>query len=364
MKEAYLHYIWLTQSFNSNELKLFSGETLKIISPGVYNKNSDGPDFLFAKIQIDTIQLVGHIEIHTLCTHWFAHKHQNDSNYSNVILHVVHTNNCKENQLPIPTLELKERLNYTSYEQWLLMDKSSAIYPCSSFVNNIPEFVLSSTLYQAFFLRLERKCNWITDTFSSLNERDLLKVLTSRVMGNVINAEAFVQWTAEHWLDKQSDTSPKSLVKFKSKGVRPGSQPERRLIQLRWLFENWELLQFQIEYIDDYKSFRKKWLQTLNKFAPIPFTNFVADQLFINAILLTMFHKATKENDEVLKNRIVQLYDQIPAEKNSIVDKWKSQMFKVNSALESQAVLEWTAYSCKLKKCLQCPIGHKCVQGH
>ncbi len=362
MKEAYLHYIWITQSFNGIDLKTTSNETINIIQLGTHNKNADGPDFLFAKIQIDNIILVGHIEIHTNCKEWFHHKHHLDNNYDNVILHVVYEDDCKGKLPQIPTLELKNRLQYTSYQQWQNMTKSKDIYPCASYKTQIPEFIQLNTLYTAFIQRLDRKINSIKQNYGDLPLNDILKVLVSRVMGSVINADAFAQWTEKYWLSHPTQNQNAPNIQIKKKGVRPGSNPNRRMIQLRWIFENWELMKMEIEHISDYKVFRKQWMSRLNQNAPIPFTNFVIDNLFINALLIAIFYRADQLDDDEAKQRIVQLYDQIPAERNTTVDQWQQQLYPITSALQSQGILEWTSHACKNKQCLTCPIGHKCLQ--
>ena len=46
-------------------------------------------DFFNAKVKIDGTLWVGNVEIHDRASHWFAHGHDKDSAYNNVVMHVV-----------------------------------------------------------------------------------------------------------------------------------------------------------------------------------------------------------------------------------------------------------------------------------
>ncbi len=356
MKEAYLHYIWKTKSYDAKHLKTTDGADLEILDYGRYNHSESGPDFLFARIILDGVQLYGHIEIHVQSNDWFLHQHHFDREYDNVILHVVFNHKPNDN-LILPTLELRNRLNYTTYEQWIKMSEARQSYPCSFAQSTIPEFIQESVLFNAFIIRLERKMKEVLKEFPSLDSKNRLMLLAAKVLGNITNGEMFKQWTQKHWLDESNPNLKVNNVK--TKGVRPASRPQKRLIQLRWLFENWELMRIDIDYIADYRKFRKIWLAKMNKNAPIPFTNFVADQLFINAILPSIYIEAYLNEDDVLQQKVIQLFSQIPAERNNIVDKWQKEMYPIASALQSQGVLEWTKFYCLKKQCLNCAIGHK-----
>ena len=110
MKEDLLHYLWKHKLFFSDAIKTSAGEEITIVSVGSHNHNT-GPDFFNAKIKIGTQLWAGNVEIHIKSSDWYVHNHENDSNYDNVILHVVwehdvEVHNSENNA--IPTLELKE----------------------------------------------------------------------------------------------------------------------------------------------------------------------------------------------------------------------------------------------------------------
>lgn len=64
------------------------GRQLRIFSTGTWNVES-GPDFSNAKISIEGKILTGDVEVHGNSSDWFNHRHDKDSAYDNVILHVV-----------------------------------------------------------------------------------------------------------------------------------------------------------------------------------------------------------------------------------------------------------------------------------
>lgn len=360
MKEAYLHYIWKTKSFDHNNLSTLSGQSITIFDYGMHNQNEGGPDFLFAKLLIDDILFYGHIEIHVNGKEWFAHQHQTDPAYNNVVLHVV-LKGGENGPAHLPTLELASRLNYTSYEQWGKMNKDHSSYPCHYYMDQVPEFIGESVLFNAFLQRIDRKLKSYEVDYGNVDELQLLKILCAKTLGASVNGEAFVQIVQRNLHADSEGSFSSEKVSLKAKGLRPGSHPKRRMLQLRWLFDNWKYMLFELEQISNYKAFRKYWLERLNENCPIPFTTFLADQLFINAIFPVMYKRAEEEGRDDKLQSIIHLYQQIPAEKNSITDKWNQQLFPISNAIHSQGVIEWTRYSCARRQCLNCAIGHKAL---
>jgi len=97
--ERLLQFIWQFQYFNNNELTAVSGENVQVLLPGQFNTNQ-GPDFTDGKIRIDNTTWAGTIELHIKTSDWNKHAHQHDSNYNNVVLHVVWENDCTTTRCP------------------------------------------------------------------------------------------------------------------------------------------------------------------------------------------------------------------------------------------------------------------------
>lgn len=86
--EGLLHYVWKHKLFPLAPLLTTDGEPVEVLDPGLHNRNA-GPDFFNAKVKIGGMLWVGNVEIHDKASDWFAHGHERDPKYENVVLHVV-----------------------------------------------------------------------------------------------------------------------------------------------------------------------------------------------------------------------------------------------------------------------------------
>ncbi|WGU70552.1 DUF2851 family protein [Capnocytophaga canimorsus] len=139
---------------------------------GQYNPNS-GPDFLSAKIQIGTQIWVGNVEIHTQSSHWYAHKHENDPAYSNVILHVVWQHNVdifNINEQKIPVLELKNQVDKTLIRHCeALLSFPKKFINCENDFKQINDFISDDWKANLFLQRLKEKAQRIEILHKSCN---------------------------------------------------------------------------------------------------------------------------------------------------------------------------------------------------
>lgn len=102
-----------------------SGKSIQIISPGIINV-TEGPDYLDFSFMINGKIIVGDAEFHRKSSEWFQHKHNEDKNYENVILHIVFEDNSKDTEPDILILDKEEvldvelqpnTLDVTTYEE-------------------------------------------------------------------------------------------------------------------------------------------------------------------------------------------------------------------------------------------------------
>ena len=146
MKEEFLHYVWQFQLLNTVDLKSIAGDTIQVLKVGDKNTNA-GPDFFNGKVKIGNTVWAGNIEIHINSSDWNNHKHQNDSAYDNVILHVVLNHDREINTTKnrsLVTLELAKLIDKKIYDRYQRLVGQKRNIPCQSFLPNIDEFVISN----------------------------------------------------------------------------------------------------------------------------------------------------------------------------------------------------------------------------
>ncbi len=421
MQEDFLHYIWKYKKIETLKLQTTNGEGISIAHVGSHNLNS-GPDFFNAKLSIGNQLWAGNVEIHINASDWYVHNHENDSNYDNVILHVVwehDTDVFRKDKTVIPTLELKQYVSkeaLASYEK--LFSKKQTWINCENDFPLVDDFILQNWLERLYFERLERKANDIETLLQQSNnswEEVLFKMLAKN-FGLKVNGEAFLSvansfdfsvlrkqqsklQSLEALLFGQAglletdaqEVYVKELQKeygfLKSKfnldtvsvlpiqffRLRPSNFPTIRLSQLASLYHiNTNLFSAIIEAktIEDiYAIFNVKaslFWETHYTFGKVSkrsvkkLTKSFIDLLIINTIIPLKFtyakHQGKPQNDLVLD-----IIQQLPSEKNSIVAKFNSLKEVSTSAFQSQALLQLKNDYCNKNKCLQCAVGSSLI---
>jgi hypothetical protein len=80
--------------------------------------------------------------------------------------------------------------------------------------------------------------------------------------------------------------------------------------------------------------------------------------LFINAVLPLRFLYARYKGDD-FSEELLDMAREIVPERNSITDRFKQLGVKIESAFDSQAILQLKKEYCNYKRCLHCDIGKK-----
>ena len=88
MPEILLHYIWQHRLWAGFAQHTTDGREVEIISVGQHNRDA-GPDFTNVHLRIDRQDWFGNVELHIHASDWYKHRHQTDTAYDNIILHVV-----------------------------------------------------------------------------------------------------------------------------------------------------------------------------------------------------------------------------------------------------------------------------------
>jgi hypothetical protein len=86
--EELLRHLWSKQYVSAAGLSTTDGKSLSVLECGTLNRDS-GPDFRNAVVEIGGVRYHGDIEFHRSIHDWQSHRHEKNSRYNKVILHVV-----------------------------------------------------------------------------------------------------------------------------------------------------------------------------------------------------------------------------------------------------------------------------------
>lgn len=176
--EKFLYEIWKKQEF-VKELKTTEGQSVKIIDTGTENRETGGPDFKHARIQIGNLTYSGDIEIDGIHSDWKAHGHHLNKKYNSVILHVVFNNSHRDTFVytqdgrkvqsfsiePFLESKLREKI-----QQAILSERSGRInkMPCAEVNNEISEREKLDFIYQLGTGRFKQKCDRVVARLKEL----------------------------------------------------------------------------------------------------------------------------------------------------------------------------------------------------
>jgi hypothetical protein len=416
MKEDFLHYLWKFKKFDTLNLKTVNQEEIVISNVGQYLELA-GPDFFNAQIIIANQKWAGNVEIHLKSSDWYAHHHEKDADYENVILHVVWEHDAeiyRSDNSEIPVLVLKDYVSSATINSYQKLVTPKSWIFCEKQLTEIPQITLINWQERLFFERLERKAKPILELLEQTNNdwESVLFCLLAKNFGLNTNGEAFLKiaqsipfsiirkecFEVENiealllgsagLLDTEKEDAYFKDLKFryfyllhkyqiekcKTEPVqffkhRPDNFPTIRLSQLANLFHKQQNLFSKICNLNSteaiYDIFRVSvapYWQThyqFDKESPkkkkILSKSFM-DLLILNTVIPLQFAYAKSQGKEEAEGLIGILND-VDAEKNSIVEKFISFGIKARNAFETQSLLQLKNEYCNKNKCLDCAIG-------
>lgn len=415
MKEELLHAIWKLKRFSHNRLKTTRNEKIKIVDYGHHNFNA-GPDFLNATIKIGKTTWVGHVEIHIKSTDWNKHKHQFDPNYNNVILHVVYEDDggiISESGSTIPTLALKNRIDLSLLNRYHKFLINPDWVPCVKNIHQVDELKKTIYLQRLLIERLENKSEVISQYLKMTNndwEYVCYKLLL-KYLGLKVNQGAFEQLSIAapyKLLSKNNQTLnrceallfgqagmlnsndeylsslnkeylflktkhklvPMGGLEWRFARMRPSNFPSIRIAQLANIYyKNPKMFRNIIENPSIKSMLNLLSVSTssywdthyvpgkTSKYSKKMLGKQTAYSIIINAFVPLLFSYGKIKMIEKLKQIALEIYTQLPSEKNVIIDNWKKLGFNAGSAAETQALIQLKMQYCDRIKCLQCQIG-------
>jgi hypothetical protein len=423
MNEKLLQFIWQFQYFNKNDLITTDSSSLTIIHPGQFNYNQ-GPDFSEAKIKLNNTTWIGNIEVHIQASQWHTHHHTNDSNYSNIILHVVWVNDLvikNENQQALATLELQHLVPKIMLQQYEQLMNTKGFIPCENYLPVLIEVNWLSWKERLMAERLKRKAEVFIDYLEQANHHweEVFWWMLARNFGAKVNASSFeqlarsitVNMLAKHknqvnqlealllgqagLLNENFKEDYPMLLqreyKFLSKKyhlkainkapdflrMRPANFPTVRLAQLAMLIHQSTHLFSRILEISNIADLRELLDVTANDYwhyhyrfdnpttyKPKNLGSLMTDNLIINTVVPVLFAYGLYHNMQQWKDRALLYLMQLPPERNSITNEWKHHNILNENALDSQALIELKNNYCDKKYCLNCAVGNKLLKSN
>jgi len=420
MKEEFLHFIWKYGLFQDESLLTADGESLHIIHPGRQNTHA-GPDFFDARLRIGETLWAGNIEIHVKASDWNRHGHQKDPVYRNTILHVVAQSDIQVfNDLgsKVPVLEIK-------WPEWIennyeALVRNHDFIGCASFLYQVDPFKIKFFLNGIVIERLKQKVEAIAKLLTETKEdwsetfycmlarnfglrenalpfemvaRSLPQSILVRHHDSLFQIEALLFGQAgllgdelfgdQYYLDLRKEyyflamkygLKPVAGHLWKFMRMHPGNFPTIRLSQFAALIHRSrglfaavmeaanldELRQLFLvsasDYWNDHYTFNKP---SVSK--PKVFGDQIFSLMIINVVVPFYFLYGESQNKLILKDRALEILEQLPAERNSLINRWNEAGVVASNALESQALIQLQRNYCEPRRCLDCTIGHKII---
>src|SRR5690606_6556791 len=396
MKEDFLHYVWKFQKFEAGSFFTSTNENLHIKNQGSHNLNS-GPDFFNAQIEMDGQLWAGNVEIHIKSSDWYAHGHEMDRAYDNVILHVVWEHDAeifRNDGSKIPTFVVKEHVPRSTLEQYKkLFSKDKKWINCETDFELVDDFIVENWLERLYFERLQKKEIFLLKElkYSQNHWESLLFRMLCKNFGLKVNADSFfsiaksvdfavvkkcsqerqdlealllgqaglLEGENEDWyfktlkakyeyLKHKFALQNQTVIVPKFFRLRPPNFPTVRLAQLAMLYFKRDNLFSQaiaMEKLEDfYELFNicgsDYWdkhynfgISSLERKKRVT-KNFV-DLLIVNTIIPLKFTYAVQQGKDI-SEEILLLASKIPSEENTIIAKFNSLRHISKSAFQSQ----------------------------
>ncbi|MBF00995.1 DUF2851 family protein [Flavobacterium coralii] len=416
MKEDFLHHVWQFKKFKVQDLKTVQGEPLQIISAGQYLQQS-GPDFFNAQLRIGNQTWAGNVEIHIKSSDWYLHSHERDAAYDNVILHVVwehDTEVMRADNTEIPVLELKHYTDENLLNSYNALASQKTWIYCEKELEHLNAFVKENWKERLFFERLERKAqpilqlaketgsDWEAVLFCFLAKNfglntngmaflDIAKSVPFAIVRKesfeIENIEALLLGRAGLLEDDYEETYPKELkqhyayIKTKYRlepshaapleffRHRPDNFPTIRLAQLSQLYHTHQNFFSKVIANDSLEEIRSLFSVKVSAYWETHYrfdkespkkrkalTQSFIDLLIINTVVPFRFVYAKATGNEISES-LIQLLQQLPPEKNSIIDKFSFFKLPSVSAYDTQSLLQLKNEYCANKRCMHCAFG-------
>lgn len=419
--EELLHYAWKHKIFPLHELRTPEGEPVEIIDPGLKNTDA-GPDFFNAKLRIGETLWVGNVEIHRRSSDWVRHGHATDPAYDSVILHAAaeldaDVFDCRGRRIPQLLLPYPARLA-ERYDELLRADHYP---PCHIVIPTLPRLTVHGWMAALQYERLEQKRQRVMECVERCehNWEDAFFVTLARNFGFGLNSDVFERWghsiplraLDKHrddlfqiealffgqaglleedlcapyyerlqkeylYLAHKFDLRRMEAASWRLLRTRPGNFPHVRIAQMAWLFYREHSLLSRLLEADDFDAVRRIFTAQTSEYWDTHYTFTSAsprrrktlsrstqDLLIINTLCPFLFAYGAYKADERLTRRALDFLERLKPEANAIIRQWQACGLTVESAADSQALIQLKREYCDAKKCLRCRFGYEYLKG-
>ncbi len=422
--EELLHFVWKLLYFDFSGLTTTLGEPISIVHNGIHNMNQ-GPDFLHAKVKIGETEWNGSIEIHIHSEDWYHHKHQNDTKYNNVILHVVYYSKggsiLRQDGSICPEVVLEDKIPKDIHERYEVLQHTHKKIPCASLIHTVDAFHKYAWIERMGLIRMAEKAEKIRQRYeATLNWEQVAWELMMRYMGGTLNGDIFERiargipysiikkyrhnpftlealiwgfvwdssgeippedsdlylrrlWEEYCFLRQKHDLITLTDISFSYFRMRPTAFPDIRLAQIVQLVcekEEGINLFMRTEFsgfIQSKVETSDYWLThyragVLTKPIRKPLGKDRKMNLIINAFAPFAYSYRVFYGHEDAESLLENTLSNLPPEVNSIIEEYDRLGVKAQNSLHSQGIMQLSEYYCNRRKCLHCAIGTKILK--
>lgn len=416
--EKLYQYLWKHRMLG-RKLYLEDGAQLEILSPGRLNCDA-GPDFSNARIRIGDTEWAGNVEIHVRASDWYRHGHDRDAAYDSVALHVVAISDrrvTRSDGTEIP--QLTAIFPESFFNMYATLCDGISDIRCSGDFAYIPSLIKTDCLESLAVERMHVKASRIIDELHNLGgdwERTCFVTL-ARALGFGLNSEPFeilarsiplgylhrhadnlVQLEAllfgqagmldtsihifdeyyqllcreYYFLARKYNLRPMKRELWKYARTRPQNFPHRRIALLaKTLYGGFSLLSRILAAAGEIGKTRELlhwelegyWLthSDFDREQPMGAAALGAgsvDLLMINLVAPILYAHGAAHGDPEKAEMGLELWRQLPPERNMYVRQWQQLGFECEDAMRSQALLQLRKQYCDSGRCLDCRLGH------
>ena len=420
--EDLLQFIWEQRLYDPRALRTADGRAVEVVRPGRIQQHS-GPDLEGALIRIDGQLWAGNVEVHLRSSEWNAHGHRFDPAYENVVLHVVYEHDAEVRTLRghvPPTLELMPRISTDSIAMHLELMRSRAFVPCAKLLHLADPLRTGVWLERVLIGRLERKTSHVEALYRQLGNdpSETVYHMLVRAFGMKVNAEPFgmlahalplkvllkyrddalrteallfgqagllqVDFVDEHprrlqeehaLLARMHGLRPAPVAGWKFARMRPVNFPTVRIAQLARSLMHCDGSFAELLEEDDVSALRARlaveassYWHTRYRFdqpgppRPKRLGRTGVDHLIINAVVPALFALGRLHGRPSWEDRALHLLEQLPPERNRLLDGWAALGLAADSAARGQALIELKNGHCTARGCLSCGIGNQLLK--